>query len=178
MERSSEEELPLSNAVMAEFVAECVAANHGDRAQDAVREILARRVSDPRATLRAIGEPTRAGLTVFHRSPTLTIFAATWTPQMNLMPHDHRMWALIGIYTGREDNILWRPSGKRLAAYEAVALFEGGRGRAPGDGGPLGHEPARALHGRHPRVRRRLLRDAAPAVESGDAAPRSLRTAT
>jgi predicted metal-dependent enzyme (double-stranded beta helix superfamily) len=125
MERSSEEELPLSNAVMAEFVAECVAANHGDRAQDAVREILARRVSDPRATLRAIGEPTRAGLTVFHRSETLTIFAATWTPQMNLMPHDHRMWALIGIYTGREDNILWRYSGERLAAYEAVALFEG-----------------------------------------------------
>ena len=24
------------------------------------------------------------------------------------MPHDHRMWAAIGIYSGREDNIFWR----------------------------------------------------------------------
>jgi predicted metal-dependent enzyme (double-stranded beta helix superfamily) len=110
---------------MADFVAQCVAANQGEHAQDAVKEVLARRVSDPRATLAAIGEPTKAGMTVFHRSPTLTIFAATWTPQMNLMPHNHRMWALIGIYTGREDNILWRRSETRLTAYEAKALFEG-----------------------------------------------------
>jgi predicted metal-dependent enzyme (double-stranded beta helix superfamily) len=111
--------------LMAAFVAECTAANQGDRAQEAVKEVLARRVSEPQKTLRAIGEPTRAGMTVFHRSKTLTIFAATWTPQMNLMPHDHRMWALIGIYTGREDNILWRRSEARLTAYEAKALFEG-----------------------------------------------------
>jgi len=27
---------------------------------------------------------------------------------MTIMPHNHRMWAVIGIYTGREDNIFWR----------------------------------------------------------------------
>jgi predicted metal-dependent enzyme (double-stranded beta helix superfamily) len=27
---------------------------------------------------------------------------------MTLKPHNHRMWAVIGIYTGREDNIFWR----------------------------------------------------------------------
>ena len=27
---------------------------------------------------------------------------------MTIMPHDHRMWAVIGIYTGRENNIFWR----------------------------------------------------------------------
>jgi predicted metal-dependent enzyme (double-stranded beta helix superfamily) len=122
---ASTEPAPQLDPVMADFVAQCVAANQGDRAQDAIREILARRVSEPRATLQAIGEPTKAGMTVFHRSPTLTIFAATWTPQMNLMPHNHRMWALIGIYTGREDNILWRPTDRRLSAYDAKALFEG-----------------------------------------------------
>jgi predicted metal-dependent enzyme (double-stranded beta helix superfamily) len=108
------------------FVADCVAANKEADAQKAVREVLARGVSDPKAMLASVGEPTKAGLEVFHRSPTLTIFAATWTPQMNLMPHNHRMWALIGIYTGREDNILWRQSGARgLTAYGAEALFEG-----------------------------------------------------
>ncbi|MEZ5964629.1 MAG: hypothetical protein R3F56_12340 [Planctomycetota bacterium] len=40
------------------------------------------------------------------------------------MPHDHRMWALIGIYTGREDDILWRPSDGRLRACGADCLFE------------------------------------------------------
>ena len=25
-----------------------------------------------------------------------------------VMPHNHRMWAVIGIYTGREDNVFWR----------------------------------------------------------------------
>lgn len=107
------------------FVADCVAASKEAEAQQAVREVLARAVSDPGAMLAAVGEPTKAGLEVLHRAPTLTIFAATWTPQMNLMPHNHRMWALIGIYTGREDNILWRRSERRLTACGAEALFEG-----------------------------------------------------
>lgn len=33
--------------------------------------------------------------------------------------------ALIGIYTGREDNILWRDEGGRLTRYGAQCLFEG-----------------------------------------------------
>ena len=107
------------------FVADCVAASAEPDAQSAVKEVLARGVHDPRAMLAAVGEPDRAGIHVLHRSPTLTIFAATWTPQMNLMPHDHRMWALIGIYTGREDNIFWRRSERNVTAYGAECLFEG-----------------------------------------------------
>ena len=107
------------------FVEDCVIAHREAEAQRAVREVLARGVRDPRAMLAAVGEPKRAGLDVLHRSPTLTIFAATWTPRMSLMPHDHRMWALIGIYTGREDNLFWRRSSAGVAAYGAEALFEG-----------------------------------------------------
>lgn len=110
---------------MEEFVADCVAASRESDPQAAVKEVLERGVRDPAAMLAAVGEPTEAGLHVFHRSKTLTIFAATWTPQMNLMPHDHRMWALIGIYTGREDNILWRRSDRGVTAYGAECLFEG-----------------------------------------------------
>ncbi|MFW5926169.1 MAG: hypothetical protein ACOCV4_08370 [Myxococcota bacterium] len=110
---------------MERFVADCVEAAEDDRPQEAVREVLARAVSDPRATLAAVGDPDKAGLTVFHRSENLTILAAAWTPQMNLMPHNHLMWALIGIYTGREDNILWRNEDGRLTGYGAKCLFEG-----------------------------------------------------
>ena len=44
---------------------------------------------------------------------------------MNLMPHNHLMWASIGIYTGREDNILWREDDDGLEAHDVRCLFEG-----------------------------------------------------
>lgn len=110
---------------MQSFVEDCIAAAKDSDAQAAVTEVLARAVSDPRAMLKAVGDPTEAGLKVFHRSETLTIFAASWTPQMNLMPHNHLMWASIGIYTGREDNILWRRKEGELEAHDVRCLFAG-----------------------------------------------------
>jgi predicted metal-dependent enzyme (double-stranded beta helix superfamily) len=107
------------------FVEDCVAANKETNAQEAVKEVLAKGVSNPSAMLKAIGEPTEAGLKVFLRSKELTIFAASWTPQMNLMPHNHRMWANIGIYTGREDNIIWKRSKSGLEANDVRCLFSG-----------------------------------------------------
>lgn len=105
------------------FVADCVAANQEKDAQAAVNQVLARAVSTPGAVLAALGEPSKAGLNVLLSSPTLTIFAATWTPQMNLMPHDHLMWANIGIYTGREDNLFWKRTPDGIKAFGADALF-------------------------------------------------------
>jgi predicted metal-dependent enzyme (double-stranded beta helix superfamily) len=105
------------------FVADCIAANEETDAQSAVNDVLARAVSTPGAVLAALGHPDRAGHKVLLSSPTLTIFAATWTPQMNLVPHNHLMWANIGIYTGREDNILWERTPDGIKAYGAQALF-------------------------------------------------------
>jgi len=106
------------------FVEDCQVANREREAQAAVSEVLARAVSAPNQVIQAIGEPVKAGLNVFLSSPELTIFAATWTPQMNLMPHDHLMWASIGIYTGREDNIFWKRTSGGIKAYGADALFQ------------------------------------------------------
>ncbi|WP_137125955.1 hypothetical protein [Roseomonas sp. HF4] len=90
------------------FIAECRDAIAQDRTHRSVREVVARAVSDPGAVLAAIGEPRRAGLFPIYRSPGLTILNLVWGPYMTLLPHDHRMWAVIGMYTGREDNIFWR----------------------------------------------------------------------
>jgi len=116
-----------------QFVADCIAANAETDAQTAVHEVLARAVSTPKAVITALGDPDRAGLNVLLSSATLTIFAATWTPQMNLMPHDHLMWANIGIYTGREDNIFWRRSADGIKAFGADALFERDTAMLPED---------------------------------------------
>jgi predicted metal-dependent enzyme (double-stranded beta helix superfamily) len=117
---------PFGNAMDLErFVADCVAAGREQTPQAAVLEVLARAVADAAAVRAALGGTREAGIRVLHRSKTLTIFSATWAPNMNLMPHDHRMWAAIGIYSGREDNILWQKTPGRIAAAGAKALFEG-----------------------------------------------------
>ncbi|MEJ2604282.1 MAG: hypothetical protein P8172_13525 [Gammaproteobacteria bacterium] len=105
-----------------QFISDCIAANEEAEAQAAVNAVLARAVSRPDAVLAALGDPAKAELNVLLRSPSLTIFAATWTPRMNLMPHNHRMWANIGIYTGREDNIYWKRTSQGIKAYGADAL--------------------------------------------------------
>jgi predicted metal-dependent enzyme (double-stranded beta helix superfamily) len=115
------------------FVADCVAAGKEADPQAAVKEVLARAMATPKAVLAALGEPQKAGIGALHRSPTLTVFSATWTPHMNLVPHNHLMWALIGIYTGREDNIMWRRTPGTIEASGAKALFEGDVAVLPAD---------------------------------------------
>jgi predicted metal-dependent enzyme (double-stranded beta helix superfamily) len=122
-----------SNLDIDRFVEDCIAANSETDPQAAVKAVLARAVSNPGAALAALGEPQKAGIHVLHRSETLTIFNATWTPQMNLMPHNHLMWANIGIYTGREDNIMWRRTDNGVEAFGAKALFAGDAAALPVD---------------------------------------------
>lgn len=111
-----------------QFVCDCRAALKEDAPQTAVREVVARAVSDPTAVLKRLGDPQRAEMQKFYRSDDLTILNVVWAPSMMLLPHNHRMWAVIGIYTGREDNIFWRrvpgaPGGK-VEAAGARALCE------------------------------------------------------
>lgn len=115
------------------FVADCVASLTEADAQAAIQEHLARAVSDHASVLNAMGEPSQAGVDVLIASPQLTIFAANWAPRMTLSPHNHAMWALIGLYTGREDNIFWRRTANGLRAGGASCLFAGDVATLPHD---------------------------------------------
>lgn len=90
------------------FKADCSAAASRGGALQAIRDIVAKAVEDPHAVLKALGDPVRSEVKTLHRSSELTILNVVWGPRMTVMPHNHEMWAVIGIYTGREDNILWR----------------------------------------------------------------------
>jgi predicted metal-dependent enzyme (double-stranded beta helix superfamily) len=100
------------------FAADCREALATDKSHKSVREVVARAVSDPAAVLKALGEPKRSEIQKLYHSNDLTILNVIWAPHMTVMPHNHQMWAVIGIYTGREDNIFWRrlPGGKVEAA--------------------------------------------------------------
>ena len=110
------------------FIAECRDACAGRAGLPAVREIVARAVSEPANVIRALGEPKRAGAQVLYRAADLTVFNLIWGPRMIQLPHDHAMWAVIGIYTGREDNVFWRrlptDAPRRIEAAGAKALGE------------------------------------------------------
>src|SRR5215216_2768978 len=91
-----------------QFVADCRQALAAERSDKLVRDVVARAVSEPSSVLNGLGEPSRAQLQTLYRSTDLTILNVVWAPMMTIMPHNHEMWAVIGIYTGREDNIFWR----------------------------------------------------------------------
>ena len=110
-----------------QFVADCRDAIAADKSHKYVQEVVARVVSDPAAVLAALGEPQRAGLHTLYQSHDLTVLNVIWAPMMTVMPHNHRMWAVIGIYTGREDNIFWRhvsgiPGKVEAAGAKALSL--------------------------------------------------------
>ena len=105
----------------------------------AVREVVARAVSDPAGLMRSLGEPQRAGLNVLHHAPDLTVLNLVWGPGMAVKPHNHRAAAAIGIYAGREDNAFWRRVG---------AGDDGAGGRIEAAGGKTLRERGCAVLGR------------------------------
>jgi predicted metal-dependent enzyme (double-stranded beta helix superfamily) len=106
-----------------ELVAACVDAMTEPDPRRAVREILSRSVAD-RQLADALEQPS-AGLNVLYRSPDLTVLNVIWPPLMSLFPHDHRMWAAIGIYGGREDNAFYRRNGTSLVPSGGKELLGG-----------------------------------------------------
>jgi predicted metal-dependent enzyme (double-stranded beta helix superfamily) len=106
------------------FVEQCRAALRETDPRAAIRELVARAVSEPGQIVRALGEPRRSGVETLYRASDLTILNMCWGPRMVFKPHDHRMWAVIGIYGGREQNVFYRRSGQGLARHGAKELDE------------------------------------------------------
>ena len=110
-----------------QFISDCRAALRQEPSQSSVREVVARAVCEPASVLTGLREPRQGELQTLYRANDLTILNVIWAPWMNLLPHNHRMWAVIGIYTGREDNIFWRRlpgSEKRVEAAGARSLSQ------------------------------------------------------
>src|SRR5262245_30419556 len=110
------------------LIADCRDALAGDPPQRAMREVLARALEGT-ALRDALGEPKRAQIGRLYHAPDLTILNVVWAPEMTIVPHDHGMWAIIGVYDGREDNIFWRRikdgEGGTVEAAGARALGRG-----------------------------------------------------
>ena len=104
------------------FVEECRAALKESDVHTAIRELVARVVSEPAHIVRALGEPRRAGVETIYKADDLTIVNLCWGPRMVFKPHDHRMWAVIGVYGGREQNIFFRRADRGLTRHGTKEL--------------------------------------------------------
>ncbi len=110
-----------------EFVAQCSAAVMEDRGPGATKEVVERAVRD-RRLLEEL--PLEAGVKVLHGAEDLTILhvvmaerpVGAWSP----IPHNHLMWALIGVTHGSEENAFSRRSG--------LTVEPSGNGRVVGEG--------------------------------------------
>ena len=107
-----------------------------------VKELLAEALREPASVKQALGAvaagkelgQASVGDMVYFRSPTLTVLKAAVPPKFKTPPHNHNMWAVIGVYDGQENNIFYRRSGntlekvggKELKTAEVLVLGEEG----------------------------------------------------
>jgi len=149
--RSRRVEFALRGEVMFEleqFISACKAVLRQEPSENSVRELVARAVSEPRSVLKGLGEPKQGEIQTLYRANDLTILNVIWAPWMNLLPHNHQMWAVIGIYTGREDNIFWR----RLPGSERKVEAAGAKSLSEKDVVPLGQDIIHSVTNPLPRL--------------------------
>jgi len=121
-----------------QFVADCRAARAEGDSHKAIADLIKRAVSNPAAVLKGLGEPEKGGVTKLFHSDTLTVLNVVWPAKMMIMPHNHDTWAVIGVYTGREDNIFWRQISDEDGGPEIEAA--GARTLGTKDAVPLGKD--------------------------------------
>jgi predicted metal-dependent enzyme (double-stranded beta helix superfamily) len=111
-----------------EFVAQCSAAVKDDRGAVAAQEVVERAVRERRLIDELAHD--EVGVSVVHGAEDLTILhvvMAERPPGAGApIPHDHRLWAVIGVMHGSEENEFFRRSAGSIEAS--------GSGRVIGEG--------------------------------------------
>jgi predicted metal-dependent enzyme (double-stranded beta helix superfamily) len=106
------------------FIADCRAVLAERSPEASIKELVARAVAEPAQVEAVLGTPRQGEITTLHHSPELTVLNVIWTPGMAIYPHDHRMWTVIGLYGGQEDNTFYRrgPGGLAVAGGKQLGV--------------------------------------------------------
>ena len=90
-------------------------------AEGAVEEAVRRAIAEPAL----VADPNR--FQVLHDEPGLTVLHVVVGAGFVSPPHDHRTWAVIGVYRGQEDNSFYRLVGDSRAIEPAGGRSVGER---------------------------------------------------
>lgn len=112
----------------------------------AVKELLVEALRDPESIKEAlagigggknVSEGSMGDLMIY-RASDLTILKAAVPAKFKSPPHNHLMWAVIGVYDGQENNYFYRRSGNSLETA-------GGKQLKPSDVLVLGEDAIHAI---------------------------------
>ena len=107
------------------FVEDLRAARYESDSMDAISEVITKAIQDPASIIRALGAPGRGRAEQLYADESITISNIIWGSEMWVPPHDHLMWAVIGVYQGQEDNTFWRDQDGNLQEMGGVSLTKG-----------------------------------------------------
>jgi predicted metal-dependent enzyme (double-stranded beta helix superfamily) len=107
-----------------EFIALCRAALTDPSPRLAIQDLLKRTMGRPDDVARAL-PLERPEIVPLHASDELSVLKVVWAPGMSFRPHNHLMWAAIGLYGGQEDNALYRLDAGRPVLSGRLELTTG-----------------------------------------------------
>ncbi|BCL61611.1 hypothetical protein DGMP_23040 [Desulfomarina profundi] len=106
-----------------QFIQDCL--NSAREEPDAIREVVQKTISDNTAAISEHKAFQQLGIVPLYRSARLTIIHYAWPSRMSLLPHNHNMFAIIGVYSGRENNIFWQRAGTTIETAGVQSLGAG-----------------------------------------------------
>ncbi|MGH9137133.1 MAG: hypothetical protein ACRD0G_08805 [Acidimicrobiales bacterium] len=121
-----------------QFVTDCIEAIAETEPRLAVKAVLEQAMQHPAAIAEAL-PIAKSEVVPLYTSENLSVVKAVWAPGMGFRPHNHLMWAAIGLYGGQEDNTFFRRVGDSI-------VVSGGRELRDGDVALLGDDTIHAVH--------------------------------
>lgn len=134
------------------FVATCVGVLGEPDAGARVAEAMRPLVADPTGLGAALDERRAAptGPVVVHRSDELTVIGLDVAAGFVSPAHDHRLWAVVGVFVGAEDNVFYRRTTAGIEETGRAVLATGECLALPDDAvhriANSGRDTMRALH--------------------------------
>jgi len=112
-----------------EFVGKCQSALINPKPAQRIEALVREAISDPNAVREAFAEAKsveRQGpITFAWRDASLSVADVTTPPGLRSPAHNHKMWAVIGVYDGQEHNRFYRYEDGELHAKGERLLKEG-----------------------------------------------------
>jgi predicted metal-dependent enzyme (double-stranded beta helix superfamily) len=107
------------------FVSECQAARTTADPVGAVRKVIGTAIADGAAIDAALGAALTGEEEALFSSADLTVQRILWPGGVLTPPHEHRMWAVIGVYRGEELNRFYERTPHGLEECGAHAVGQG-----------------------------------------------------
>jgi predicted metal-dependent enzyme (double-stranded beta helix superfamily) len=108
------------------FVSDCRTAASAMDPVRSVHAVVEAAICDGAAIDAALGTERKRENDTLFSSPTLTVQRILWPGGVGSSPHEHRMWAVIGVYRGQEVNHLFErtPDGLKECGERVVRRGE------------------------------------------------------